>query len=255
MKKLFLILLLSISIHSLAHSWGLLGHRIIGEIAQRHLGSKARKEIKKILGNESLAISSTWMDFIRSDSSYDYTHPWHYVTIPDGKTYEEAEKAVEGDVIVAIEQLVNDLKSGELTEDKKKEAIRFLVHLIGDIHQPLHVGRGTDRGGNDVQLTWFNEKANLHQVWDSKIIDYQQLNYTEYTRALDFATKKEIKKWQASSVRDWAYEAMDLREEIYDLPEDGRLFYQYNYNHIGTIEKKLLKAGIRLAGVLNEIFE
>ncbi len=250
--KVFLLLILFQG--SQALSWGLTGHRVVGEIAQHHLSKKARKAIRQILGHESLADVANYLDFIKSDSTYDYLKPWHYVTIPDGQTYATASKAPEGDVISGIRYFTGRLKSDTLTLAEKQFALKALVHLVGDIHQPLHVGNGQDRGGNDVKVKYFWQNSNLHRVWDSGMIDSQKLSYTEWARKLDHTDKALLEKWQASDVEDWAAESMALRSSVYDLPASGNLSYRYNYDHLHQVELRLHQAGIRLAGLLNEIF-
>ena len=149
----FLLFLLGVSTNLLA--WGQTGHRAVGQVAENHLTKKAKKNIKKLLGNESLALASTWMDEIKSDSTYDYANEWHWVTIGDGETYAESEKNPNGDVVEAIERMKQILKSDTASNQNKVRALKFLAHLVGDIHQPLHVGRGDDRGGNNLKVKWF----------------------------------------------------------------------------------------------------
>jgi hypothetical protein len=235
--------------------WGQTGHRIVGDIAADYLSTDSRKAIDRILGDESIAIASTWMDKIRSDPNYDHTHDWHWVTIPDGMTYPETEKNPNGDLISRLRILINELRSGNLTPREEKEKLKMLIHLVGDIHQPLHVGTGEDRGGNDTKVKWFYEDSNLHRVWDSEMIDDTKLSYTEFSEAINHPTRKEIKQWQDSDVLDWAYEAMELRDQVYDLPDDHQIGYQYQYKNRELLDRQLLKGGIRLAGVLNEIYD
>ncbi|MBX2841605.1 MAG: S1/P1 nuclease, partial [Flammeovirgaceae bacterium] len=159
-----------------------------------------------------------------------------------------------GDVIVAINRLIVELESKNFSMEDELFALRCLIHLIGDIHQPLHVGNGEDRGGNDVEVEYFWEKSNLHRVWDSGIIDAQQLSYTEYAESIKYVEKDEIKTLQGSKVLDWAYESMSYRETVYDLPEHKKINYRYNFDHLAIVNKRLLQAGIRLAGVLNRIY-
>ncbi|MCA6075540.1 S1/P1 nuclease [Fulvivirga sedimenti] len=256
MKKL-LILILSLSISLSGFGWGQTGHRAIGKIASKHLSKRTKRALAQIMGHESLAIASTWMDEVRSDDQYDYMTDWHWVTIPDGMTYEQAEKNPNGDIIATIERLIDELKAGHETMsiEKQKEYIRILTHLIGDIHQPLHVGTGLDRGGNDARVTWFwNTPTNLHSVWDSRIINEKELSYTELAEAIDHTSKEVLATWQAATVRDWAYESMTYRKQVYDIPEDGQLNYKYVYDNWGTVQYRLHQAGIRLAGVLNAIY-
>lgn len=234
--------------------WGQTGHRVVGLVAEKHLAKKARKRIDAILGEESLAMAGTYMDFIRSDATYKHMDPWHYCTIPDGQTYEQAGTPEESDIIQTIERLVRELKAGQFTDKDEAFGIKMLVHLVGDIHQPLHVGTGNDRGGNDIKLQYFWEESNLHRVWDSGIIDNQQLSYTEFTDWIDHAPADSVFAWQADAVTDWAYESMTYREQVYDLPENKSLSYSYDFKNIEAVKKRLLQAGIRLAGILNEIY-
>ena len=250
---LFTLTLLLFSVQT-GITWGKTGHRITGLIAEKHLTKKARKNIERVLGNESLAEVSNYMDFIKSERKYDFMGPWHYCTIPDGQTYEQAGTPEEGDVIQTIERLITELKTRNFTDQDEAFALKMLVHLIGDIHQPLHVGNGNDRGGNDIKVKYFGRDSNLHRVWDSQMIDGEQLSYTEYTRMINFASEEQITEWQSASVRDWAKESMSYREQIYAFPEDGRIFYRYIYDNIDLVNQRLLQAGVRMAGVLNEIY-
>lgn len=234
--------------------WGQNGHRVVGDIAADYLTPKAQKEIDRVLGHESMAIASTWMDHIKSDPAYDHTHDWHWVTIPDGITYEETEKNPDGDLISAIQTFTKELKSGNISAKAEKKKLRMLIHLVGDIHQPMHVGNGDDRGGNDTEVEWFYEDSNLHRVWDSEMIDDRQLSYTEFSAAINHPNDKQIERWQNTDVLDWAYEAMELREQVYGLPEDREIGYQYQYKNRDLLDQQLLKAGVRLASVLNEIY-
>lgn len=248
--------LLMIPVESLQNErlWGQTGHRIVGDIAADHLTPKAREEVDRVLGPTSIAIAGTWMDEIRSDPDYDHTHDWHWVTIPEGMSYEETEKNPNGDLINAIRTFINELKSGSLSAEEEKEKLKMLIHLIGDIHQPLHVGTGEDQGGNQTEVEWFCEPSNLHRVWDSEMIDDTKLSYTEFSDAINHPIDEQISNWQDSGVLDWASEAMELREQVYDLPDDHQLSYRYQYENRDLLDRQLIKGGIRLAGVLNEIY-
>lgn len=235
-------------------SWGKTGHRVVGQIAYNHMTKKARKNVQKILGNESLANSGNWMDFIRSDKNYDHLYPWHFATIPDSLDYKQAGTPQEGDVIVTLERLIAELKTKKLTDENELFALHCLVHLVGDIHQPLHVGNGKDKGGNDVKLKYMYQNSNLHRVWDSGMIDHQQLSFTEYSTTIDFTSETQLAQWQNSSVLNWANESKALRKQVYDVPEGKFLTYKYTFDNINTLNRRLLQAGIRLAGILNDIY-
>ena len=195
------------------------------------------------------------MDEVKSDPSFRYAGTWHYATIPDGQTYETAETQENGDVVWAIEKIVKELKEGNLTAEQESTNLKFLVHLVGDIHQPLHVGNGKDRGGNDTKVEYFGSNTNIHGVWDSRMIDGKQYSYTELAKRVNHASKNQIKALQAASVRDWAIESMGYRAQVYALPENKKLSYRYGFDNFSLVEQRLMQAGIRLAGVINDIYK
>jgi S1/P1 Nuclease len=252
MKKLVL-LLFSCLLMVESFGWGATGHRATGLIAEQYLNAKARKRIKQILGQESLAMVSTWMDEIRSDSSYNYTTDWHWTTIPDGGKYEDVETNPDGKVVMMIEKFTKELKAGKLTTKQQAEYLKMLVHMVGDIHQPLHVGKPGDRGGNDVKVKWAGGDSNLHRVWDTDMIDDTKLSYTELTQSLGKPSAETVKKWQQASVRDWAKESMTLRPALYSIGK-GSLGYRYSYVNLPSVRERLLQAGVRIAGLLNQIY-
>lgn len=234
--------------------WGQVGHYITGELAEIHLQDEVRERVNEILGDRSMARATVWMDDIRSDSRYDHTRTWHWATIPDGMSYEEAEQDEGGDIIDALETLIAKLKEGGLSSDDERDYLKMVMHMVGDIHQPLHVGTGEDRGGNDVRVHWMGNESNLHRVWDSDIINSMQMSYTELVRELNTMSAEEIEEWQQAGVRDWAYESVGYRNRIYDLPEDMRIGFEYRYENVDIVFKRLQQAGIRMAGVLNDIY-
>ena len=254
MKKLISAFLLVCLFAGNAFAWGANGHRVVGLVAQQHLKRKARKKIEKILQGNSLAEVATWMDDIKSDSTYNHTHDWHWVTILDGQKYEQTTKNPNGDVLAKIEEITAALKDKNATEKQKQENLKYLVHLVGDLHQPLHVGGGDDQGGNKVKVDWFGKSSNLHRVWDSDMIDNANLSFMELAYFLGKPGKAQIKQWQSTSVHDWAYESMTYRPQVYKLPADKKLGYKYSYENFDTVENRLLQAGIRLAGLLNAIY-
>ncbi len=235
--------------------WGDNGHRVVGYIADKHLSRKARKKIEKILGNESLAMASTWSDFIKSDSSLNaQTATWHYVNIPDGQTYEQMQKDPRGDVIEAIDRMMKDLQDPATNIEKKRFALRFLIHLVGDLHQPLHTGRAEDLGGNKIKVRWFGRETNLHRVWDSDLIDNMELSYTELAESINFPSKEQINTWQSTDHRAWAEESKAAAQKVYaSAKEDAKLSYRYAYDFNEMLKLKLLQGGVRLAGLLNKV--
>jgi hypothetical protein len=252
MKKIILVLIL-IAYGFTCSAWGVTGHRITGWIADKYLSKKTRKEIERILGQQSLAMASTWMDEIRSDTSFNYMEDWHWVTIHDGQTYEHSEKNPKGDIIKTLELIIGELKSHKLNATDEAIHVKMLIHLIGDLHQPLHVGGGSDRGGNEVKVSWFKNESNLHRVWDSDMIDDTRLSYTEFAESLERPDGTQLKVIQNATLNDWVLESMGYRNQIYDIG-NSKLGYLYTYKNLHVVRKRLLQAGIRLAAVLNDIY-
>lgn len=257
-----LILILGQLSVSSADAWGPTGHRVVGDIAEMHLTPWAEAEVKAILGTESLARASTWADEIRSDRSWDHSHPWHYINLADDETLDSVQRNPDGDILLAMETFTDVLRQKDASHQAKVEAIRFLAHFIGDVHQPLHAGYATDRGGNDIQVIFFREPWNLHAVWDSGLINEEKLSFTELVRFIHHPTPDEVATWQDSTFRDWVEESIALRRRCYDFgPQNGaagdppRISFEYKYAHMPVVRERLVQAGVRLAGVLNEIFE
>ena len=252
MKKSILSFFLFIAFLQVS-AWGVTGHRAIGLIADRLLAPKAKKKLELLLAKERIAMASTWMDEIRSDSAWDYTADWHWVTVETGKRYEDAPKNPNGDIIATLERLIAEIKGRKVSGQKEAEYIKMIIHLVGDIHQPLHVGCCDDQGGNRVRLKWFREDSNLHRVWDSDMIDHTRLSYTELADALILPDATAVSRIQSATIRVWAVESMAVRQRVYDIG-DGKLGYAYAYRNNDLMKERLLQAGIRLAGVLNELY-
>lgn len=240
-----------------AHAWGKTGHRVTGEIAQRYLSPTARDRVAAILGVEDLAEASTWPDFMRSspDEYWRRTaNPYHYVTIPPGETYEAVGAPPQGDAISALAGFRATLRDPDASIENKRLALRFTVHLIGDLHQPLHAGNGSDRGGNDFKVTFFDEPTNLHRVWDEHLVDYEQLSYTEFADwLLRRLTAGQVEAWSQVDPVVWVTESAALREDIYPAAGEA-LRYDYIFEHRAAMRTRLMQAGVRMAAYLNDVF-
>ena len=250
---------IAVSVSSFAW-WGQNGHRIVGEIADSYLSSKARKAISEILGTESIAMGSNWADFIKSDSTYNYLSPWHYINIKQGLSQAEFNAILQSDsttdAYTKLNFLVAELKNKDLSLEKKQMYLRLLIHIAGDIHQPLHVGRLEDLGGNRIRVLWFGDSTNLHSVWDEKLIESQNLSYTEYAKAINHSTKAQRKLWQEQPMNEWFFESYQIAGKVYSgiTQPYQRLSFRYNFDYLEILNSQLLKGGIRLAGLLNSIF-
>lgn len=242
-----------------ALAWGQTGHRVVGQVADYYLTAKARKAIKAILGGETIAMASNWPDFIKSDTTYNYLGSWHYVNIPGGLdqngVFHFLDTDREANVYNKIPELIATLKNKQSTADQKKMAIRLLIHFVGDLNQPMHTARKEDLGGNKINVTWFGQKSNLHRVWDEGLIEYQQLSYTEYAAAINHPSKEQLSQWSHDSLKQSVYESYLTCNKIYDKTKaDDKLSYRYNFDFVDTLNEALLKGGIRLAAMLNQIY-
>lgn len=259
--KFLLFLVLTSVLSVSAFAWGTTGHRIVGQIADSYLTSKAKAAIKKILETESVAIASNWADFVKSDTAYNYLYNWHFINLKAGmdKTaftaYLKNDTAT--DAYTKLNFLIKELKKKNLAPDKKKMYLYLLIHITGDIHQPMHVSRAEDQGGNKIKVQWFNEPTNLHSVWDDKLIELQKLSYTEYTANINHSTLAGRQLLQKQPTTEWFFESYELANKIYSgiTEPEQKLGYRYNYDNIAMLNQQLLKGGIRLAGLLNEIFK
>jgi hypothetical protein len=173
-----------------AAAWGPIGHRVTAQIAQDNASGQTRARIEQILGHEELPEGSTWPDEQRSNPEEFWQStaaPWHFVTLQVGDTPGELVHPPEGDAATALERFTATLRDPAASREDKALALRFVVHIITDLHMPLHVGKPGDRGGNDVKVQWFDDPVsrNLHWVWDEGMILRQQLSYSEYAERLD----------------------------------------------------------------------
>ncbi len=236
--------------------WGPTGHRTVGEIAEKHLKKCVKKKIDKLLNGESLAFVSTYADEIKSDKNFRKYYTWHYINYPFHSDYKSSNKNPKGDLITGIEFSIKVLKDKNSSKEEKKFYLKMLVHLIGDLHQPLHVGRTEDKGGNSIQVQWFGKGSNLHRVWDENMIDKWDMSYVELANNAKDLSKKQLKSYQKGEVIDWVNESQKLAIEVYKSAQKGdKLSYRYSYLHFGTVRSQLQKGGIRLAKLLNEIFK
>jgi hypothetical protein len=245
-----------------AMCWGQLGHRIVAEIADSYLTAKTKAQIKKILGNESIAMASNWADFVKSDTSFKYLDTWHYINFEKNLNYSQLKEVLKKDTgsvhdaYSAIVFLTRELKKKTLPLSKKQMYLKLLIHLVGDVHQPLHVSPVGSTGGNDIKVQWFGQSSNIHRVWDSELIEEQQLSYTEYSNYLNHTTATQRKKLQSEPLSKWLYDSYIIAQNLHnEITENNpRLGYRYNYDHIALMNQQLLKGGIHLAGLLNDIF-
>lgn len=258
-KTSILIILLAVSLQTFA--WGPTGHRVVGQIASSYLTGKAKRNIRKILGTESVAISSNWADFIKSDTSYKYLDSWHYINIKAGLNNKEFTNYLNNDkgtdAYTKLNFLMGELKKKDLPLEQKRLYLRLLIHIAGDIHQPMHVSRAEDLGGNRIKAFWFADATNLHALWDDKLIEFQKLSFTEYATNINHVSKEQRREWQKQPMTEWFFESYQLAEQLYAgiKTQEPRLSFRYNFDNVEMLNQQLLKGGVRLAGLLNEVFK
>jgi hypothetical protein len=256
-------------IPSPALAWGKTGHRVVAAIADTQLSGLARAHVREILGGaESLDEAANWPDEMRSAPGEFWQKtatPWHYVTL-NGITYDHAPP--EGDALQALTHFRSVLQDPKTSLADKQLALRFVVHLVGDLHQPLHVGKCCDKGGNDVKVTFFGKPTNLHAVWDTALVDDEQLSFTEMAAKLGrHISNQDVLDWWDVNPRDWISESAEIRDSVYPPPgtppvkgAKGKskkvpdLSYGYVYKFTPVMERRLQQAGVRLAAYLNDIF-
>ena len=261
-KKDTLLAIAFLGISILLLSWGVTGHRTVGKIAENHLTANAKAAVHELLGGETLADVSTWADEVRGQPEYKSTGPWHYINLPLGLSYSEFQKQVEGmseaNVFSALHQQEQIVTDKSTTREQKIEALKFIVHFIGDLHQPMHVSRAEDKGGNSIQLNYNGQGTNLHSVWDSKLIEHEGADYQQLAAKYDQASPAQVKQWQGDPVIKWIWESYTISTKLYaevDAMKSRSIDDSYYTAHIGIIHERLEQAGVRLAGVLNALFK
>ena len=270
---LFVSAVAAVLVSSPALAWGKTGHRVVAAIADTQLSGLARAHVEQILGpGETLDEAANWPDEMRSAPGTFWQKtatPWHYVTL-NGIIYDHAPP--EGDALEALNRFSKTLQDPNASLADKQTALRFVVHIVGDLHQPLHNGKCCDRGGNDVKVTWFGKPTNLHAAWDSQLVDEEQLSFTELAAKLErHISPEDVMKWWDINPRDWISESAEIRDTLYptarDLPKPAKgkqvkkgqpvlpdLSYFYVYKFTPVMERRLSQSGVRLAAYLNAIF-
>ena len=255
-----LILLIAIFSFQFGYSWGITGHRIIAEIAENHLTARSARNLKRIIGAQKLAYWANWPDFIIADTTgvWKPTERWHYVNVPPQNNLREFTESLRNqdtpNIYSQIKILAAQIKDYNTTRQDREIALRFLVHLMGDAAQPMHIGRLEDLGGNKIKINYFGAPTNLHALWDSKLIDSEKYSYSEYARVLDVKSRNEVKMIQSGTLEEWLYDSHRAATTIYAYTVAEQSYsYDYSYRFQSMLERQLLYGGLRLAKVLNDI--
>ncbi len=236
-----------------AHGFGPEGHRIAGLLAQARLCEEARTAVEALGRGDGLEELGLWADRIRSEEQWAHTASWHFMNIGDRASLERYRHPPQGDVLWAITHFGDRLADFSLPAEQRLDALRFLAHFVVDIHQPLHVGRAADRGGNTLLVdAGVGSRVSLHRFWDSEVIRRTELSREAYVRALSGAIETNAPEWLQTTPVDWARESQDARPSVYDFERRrNRLTDEYIEAAIALTRLRLSQAGVRLAGEVN----
>ena len=256
MKRLFFTAVMALMIVPNAFGWGQKGHDVVAYVAEQNISCRVARKVAKVLEGHSLVYYANWMDNASHTPEYAHTSTWHYANVDEGYTYQTMPKNEKGDVVQAVMQLTEQLKKGGMTPQEESVALRMLIHLVGDLHCPMHAGHKSDLGGNLVEVLYFGKPQKLHSIWDSALVESaHNWGYTEWQREIDRQSRKEDKKLQQGSVEEWFSETVELSKGVYkDMPEGAKISYDEVAKYAPLIEQQLLKGGLRLARLLEEIY-
>lgn len=234
--------------------WGPLGHRIVAEVAMSRLSPGVADETRRLLGGKTLADVASWADEIRRDQPE--TAPWHYVNIEVTDSAYDAARDCKADacIVAALTSEISILSDHARSDADRATALKWVVHLVGDIHQPLHAGERGDRGGNDVRVTFNGKSTTLHALWDSGLLLSYGQSDGEMVREIedDIAHRSDIEALAATTPEQWANRSHNVaRDFVYrSLPASLEITPEYAAAARPIIRERLLRAGIRLAAVV-----
>lgn len=253
MKKNIAITLLAVLslIPAKTLAWGKKGHALVAEVAFNYLDNDTKKIVLEYLAGMTIEDAANWMDDIKDDKSYDYMKPYHYTNIDKGQ--EVIEKSG-SNIIYILNKTIKELQNNKnLTKQEIKTKILIIFHLVGDLHQPLHVGYGSDKGGNTAQINYKGQGSNLHSFWDSGIISDQKVSIEDCLNANKFSSA-EMSNLQTIDVIAWSKESRNLLDTVYNTG-GPKIKEDYVIASSKIIESQIQKAGIRLAAILQKALQ
>jgi len=242
-----------------ARAFGPTGHRIVGYVADLYLCPQTRVALKPLLAGRTLAEAGTWPDRIRRLPEWQHTRPWHYINVSDRGSVEREARRSTDNVLAALARFEAELGDTSLGNQQRSVALRFVAHFVADIHQPLHVGRAGDRGGNEIPVRIGKRKTNLHAVWDAELLRITgSLGPRQWVHRQPLTDAAEVLRRQQAGPLDWARESQALRPRVYAFDRDGEAPYSLSPDYLEgareLVAERLQVAGIRLAGRLNAAF-
>ena len=261
MMKTFISLaaLIFIAAIKTAHAWSGPGHRIIAAMAEQRLVPEARAEVRRLLaqsGSSTMSDVATWAD-VRDDPAQRVlskaTSRFHYVNFADASCrYQAARDCADGNcVVAAIDRYAGVLGDRSRADAERLDALRFLVHFVGDAHQPLHAGYRRDRGGNDYQIQFNGKGTNLHAIWDYEVIASRKIGWKKYAQRLQPSTTRTA----GGDARDWAEESCRITRDDAIYPVAHTLDKNYIETMRVIAERQLQQAAVRLGDTLNRVLD
>lgn len=256
MRKVFITLFFG-AVAIAASAWSQKGHDVTAYIAEQHLTATTRSAVDSILEGKSMVYWANWLDNASHQLEMGHTLTWHYKNIDEGVAYEDAPLNEKGDVVSAVTSQAAILADPATTPAQAALALKILVHCMGDMHQPMHMGHLSDRGGNSTKMKFFDRNTNLHSIWDSSLPEAaHKWSYTEWQQQIDRATPAQEQEIIAGTPDDWARQTFDIATRCYKYFRPGQ---KVMYNEIArwtpVVEEQLLRGGLRLAHVLNTIYD
>lgn len=260
MKKLMhraMLTLAALTVALTGWAWGQKGHDITAYIAETHLTPTTKAAVLEVLDGKSPVYWANWLDNASHTAEYAYSKTWHYKNVDADKTYDTMPKAAKGDVVTAIRHNIGVLTDKDALPQDRAVAMRMLVHLVGDMHQPMHMGHLSDLGGNQWPVVYFGRPNKLHTIWDSNLLESaHKWSYTEWADQLDRVSDTDRALLQSGNIDDWARRTVDIATQIYnETPQNSELSYNEVARWAPVIEDQLLAAGYRLAHILNSIYD
>lgn len=245
--------------------WGQKGHDVTSAIAEAHLTAKADSMVNDLLDGRSMIYWANWLDNASYTPELRYTKTWHFKNVNQGVRYEDMGLNSSGDAVTAIKSRVEILTDPNASREDKVLALKILIHVVGDLHQPLHLGRATDLGGNTIKVKFFDRDTKLHSLWDTSLVDaVHKWSYSEWRDQLDRLSPAEAdsivfigdirESYDPSMIDDWAKETVSVADTVYEaMPEKTKVMYDQIAWSAPIIEQQLLRGGLRLAHLLNYI--
>lgn len=242
---------------SLAYGWSQKGHDVTAHIAERHLTQATKNAVDSLFEGKSLVYWSNWLDNASHNKEHYYTKTWHYKNIDGSEDYNKSVQHPKGNIITGLTSQIEILNSPTTSKEAKILALKIVTHLMGDLHQPMHMGRLTDLGGNKVKVKFFDRDTNLHSVWDSNVVETgHKWSYTEWADQLDRPGTYTQEAIINGDLNDWGIETWEIARKVYDATPSGtKISYNYVADWTPVVEQQFLRGGLRLAHVLNSIFD